>query len=188
MDVTVLLLKKEEIPIIGKTSFYVPIHPSLLTRKLDPELAHVVFPQALEEWIADMEMLLPGMEDSEQLRRVYLSKKPKIVKRAGVQRINSIGWEDDVRTANNGFADFLCISRNGGGTLFYDQHDLDCEYPLFENSRFIRFSREKIEDYKIPGRSQKKCFRYTHHNIDYFPGALFLRNWSLLYLNAALQS
>jgi len=29
---------------------------------------------------------------------------------------------------------------------------------------------------------------YGHHNIDHYPGALFLRNWAIKYLNEALRS
>jgi len=35
---------------------------------------------------------------------------------------------------------------------------------------------------------RQKCYIYAHHNVYTFPGALFLRNWAILYLNAAIKS
>ena len=94
-----------------------------------------------------------------------------------------------VNTTGNGFATCLSIDRDAGGTLYLpiDKHHEEYIYPPIVN-----FSKEKFEAYKAFDLDLKNSLGvyahvYEHHNIDHYPGALFLRNWSLLYLNEALK-
>ncbi len=71
--------------------------------------------------------------------------------------------------------------------------DLNCECYLVPNSRLIRFSADKIKEFTMnPEKYAEikrgaKAYIYAKHNIDHLPGAIFLRNWSLLYVNEALK-
>jgi hypothetical protein len=64
VDISDLLLRKEELPIIiigeHHPFFSIPIHPALLRADagIDPALAHQVFRQAMREWYADQVHML----------------------------------------------------------------------------------------------------------------------------------
>ena len=49
---------------------------------------------------------------------------------------------------------------------------------------YILFSEEKAKEFKSKGN---RFFVYSPHNIDYYPGALFLRNWAIMYMNEVLK-
>ncbi|MBI2581534.1 hypothetical protein HYV87_00200, partial [Candidatus Woesearchaeota archaeon] len=57
----------------------------------------------------------------------------------------------------------------------------------------VNFTPEKFQAYADPNQQQfqgvagVRGHLYAHHNIDHYPGALFLRDWTILYLNAALK-
>jgi hypothetical protein len=191
MNLDSLLLKKEELPISEVLNFHVPIHPSLLNPDFyfDPRLANRLFEQALLEWYTDITAkLTAGKPFRGEWIKNHLKYKPKIKVNAGRQIIEELFWEDDVGIGENGFARAFTISRNHGGTLYFNKEEYDCEYPLFSESKVIRFSQEKINSYsfnKYP--KNPRTYVYSKHNIDDFPGALFLRNWAIIYLNEALK-
>lgn len=187
-----LLLRKQELPIRRETSFIIPIHPILLRKDiaLDPQIAHRVFPQAAREYFAELRAHTETVED-EQTKSWYndfFLRESEVRVDNGRQVI--LCWEDLVLTTETGFAHCLSISRDAGGILFFNKEDRDCVrnyiYPPL-----VDFTPEKFEAYAVE-RIQKVsgvvANTYASHNIDYFPGALFLRNWALLYHNAALQS
>lgn len=108
--------------------------------------------------------------------------------------IESTGWQCNYQLDDNGFAGALSISRNYGGTLYLNRTDMGCEdYISFgkgKPSRYVKFTREKAMEFMIPGRSSEKSIVanvYGEHNIDYYPGALFLRNWAINYMNMAFE-
>ncbi|MGV8131094.1 MAG: hypothetical protein ACP5N7_03260 [Candidatus Pacearchaeota archaeon] len=192
-------LTKEEIPIWGadRTGFYVPIHPILLDKntQLNPRLANEVFPQVAQEWHEDLKSFLNGdhnldRETEDFYRRFLKNKPPRIVRKFGEQTLDSVmGWRDDVTTDERGFATGLSISRNGGGTLFYNPSMGGNEYSIQldgKPNKIFNISAGKARQLAIDNMGRIKV--YDQHNIDYFPGALFLRNWALAYVNAAMKS
>ena len=194
MDLDQLLLKKEEVPIFYETSFYLPIHPSLLRKDiaLDPHLANKVFPQAAVEWYAELKEHTETVED-QQIKKwyqdVFLKEEPII--KDGKLANPPLRWHDEVFFDGNGFAVHLSINRNCGGSLYFNEDYLS--KPKYIDSPIVNFTPEKFEAYAAPGTIQftdlpgTRAYVYNPHNIDYFPGALFLRNWALLYLNEALR-
>ena len=68
MNLDLLLLQREELPILHGTSFYVPIHPDLLKEdiRLDPEIAKGVFPQAAQEYHQDLAAYIETMQDEKE--------------------------------------------------------------------------------------------------------------------------
>ena len=193
MDLS-LLLKKEELPILHGTSFYVPIHPDLLKEdiRLDPQIANRVFPQAAHEYHQDLTAYIETMEDGQDkkwYKEVFL-KDPTVQKdKLGRQSILGGMWEDLVFTTETGFAHALSINRNAGGTLFFNGEDRQCTrsyvFPPIVNFTPEKFAAYAVE--KLSGTRGVTANAYAHHNIDNYPGALFLRNWAILYLNAALK-
>lgn len=187
MNLNDLLLKKDELPIISKTAFQVPIHPKLLEATLNPDIAHDVFSQTAEEWYSDLKEYVKNLDDYEEkdwIRKAFLKKKPYILKEYGNQIVKPLGiWEDLTQNSENGFARVLSINRNAGGTLFFDP-DNQSSYAM---SRYIKFNEEKLAEYQDPEKLKGWVFHYSQHNVDNYPGALFLRNWAILYLNQALK-
>jgi len=198
MNLQDILLKKEELPIEDENMFFVPIHPRLLDPEisLDSYIAKRVFPKAAEEWYKDLGEYAKSPELKEDTREwlqdVFLKEKPKIKLEYGKQVLNTIGWHDDVRIDDNGFASMFSINRNAGGSLYFNREELGCEtFVPFEHGRFIKFSKEKLKEFAVevreePGLDGAKLRIYSQHNVDYYPGALFLRNWAIEYMNEAL--
>ena len=201
MDLDKLLIKKDEIPIIAKCHFEVPIHPGLLNPNLnlDPKLANRLFPQATDEWYEDLQNYVEKIKEGEQknwLREVFLKKEPKITQERDCQRIDGY-WQDDTCLEPNGFARVLSISRNGGGSLYFIPDDLSCESFISldkDLNRYMKFPSEKAKLYakKIFEANERTSGAaivhiYGKHNVDHYPGALFLRNWAILYLNEAIK-
>ena len=196
MELEKLFLRKEELPILNETYFQVPIHPRLFDRniQIDKKLANNVFPQAAEGWYNDLTEYTKTVEDKstkEWINRVFLNKKPEIKKEYGGQMIEHLNWEDKVLTLENGLAHSLSISRNYGGTLYYNGEEsggiLGGHVSFDEkiNSEGnIRFSKDKAKEFAVKIYDDFfKVETYGLHNVDNYPGALFLRNWAILYMN-----
>lgn len=195
------MLKKEEVPILHERCFEVPIFPKLLSPdiKLDENLAKIVFPTATEEWYSDLIEYSKNLEDKNTKKwidSVFLKKKPKIKKEFNDQFLDTLYWKDQVFTLKNGFASSLSISRDAGGTLYFNSDDMfSPKFISFDSSAgYIRFSKEKALEFKIgdviklPNNIEGvKVYIYNMHNVDHYPGALFLRNWAILYLNKAMK-
>lgn len=198
-----LLLTKEELPLrLAKephdlTGFrhpflVVPIHPKLFLPGLsiNPSLAHDVFEQAAKEWYEDLKLYLDSPESEPERKWTYeVFVKPGLrFRKERGEQVVAISWSDFVRLSETGFAYVLSISRDGGGTLgiAYDEPE-----PGFIGKRDVLFTPEKFAAYAAPGEESTERhtlgYQYGHHNIDHYPGALFLRNWAILYLNAALK-
>lgn len=202
MEIEKLMLKKEEIPILYKNCFQVPIHPRLLDShvEIDESIARKVFPRAAKEWyeeLAEYSKILEEKNTKRWIDEVFLKKKPKIKKEYGYQMVDTLYWRDDIFTNDNGFAHSLSISRNAGGTLYFNRNDFNCEAfaPFDASYGYIRFSRDKCQEFGIKYKDKMfgnnlegaKVNVYGTHNVDYYPGALFLRNWAILYLNEAMK-
>lgn len=194
MDLEQLLLTKKEIPILYGKWFVVPIYPLLLRAEVEinPTIAHDVFPQAAEEWHTELKeytSLLNNNEEKKWYEEYFLKEPVQIKEKQGRQCVYPLKiWEDGVEYRENYFARVLSINRNAGGTLFWHE-DVT---PQYINPPFVQFSNEKFEAYKAEEMNFGKmkgvlAHAYDHHNIDHYPGALFLRNWALLYLNEAMR-
>ncbi len=194
MNLEEVLLRKEELPIIGENRFQVPIHPSLLREDVvfDPRIASALFSTAAYEWYRDLREYVNCLSESTQdererkrwLQESYLDKPVKIVTdEYGRQKLRQ--WEDLVHCDDQGFVTCFDISRNAGGSLYLDRID-ECE--KFVMNRLVQFSDEKKQEYCTnPDDGCTKMIMYSMHNVDYYQGALFLRNWAMLYLNEALR-
>lgn len=193
MKLEQLLLTKKELPIhtiegtLSCPNFQVPIHPKLMDPniKIDEQLANNVFPQAAKDWHEDLSKVA---QNDEWIKDAFLKEKPNVEYARGEQTITSIGWHDHVLTAKNGFASSLSISRNHGGTLYLDPNNLQG----WIYRHHANFSLEKFKAYNSSGHHKAVAasaysYIYSTHNIDHYPGALFLRNWAILYLNEALK-
>lgn len=198
MELKDILLKKEELPIKHNTHFFIPIHPRLLDSsiRLDPKLANNVFPEAANDWYEDLKKYAEGLEDNETkewLNNVFLEQRPKILKEGRYQRTEPLYWEDKVDVEQNGFARVFSISRNFGGSLYFGGIDECREFVPFEGRGLIQFPKEKIQEFGHEAYSLGEDGKgvmmevYRQHNIDSYPGALFLRNWAILYMNEAFK-
>jgi len=201
MNLEKLLLKKEELPILHENCFLIPIHPKLLDEKtiIDPKIANKVFPKAAKDWYDDLKEYVETVKD-EQIRKwindVFLKKKPRITKKKyldGHQYLET--WRDEVLTAENGFAESFSISRNSGGSIYYPTYNIDNKKFVEFNAKqgYILFSEEKVREFSEEmlkldnGIEGGKINVYGSHNVDYYPGALFLRNWAILYMNEVFK-
>lgn len=184
-----MLIQKEELPIIKKNIFHVPIPSRLLSKEItiDSSIAHRVFPQATIEWYNDLKDYVNKTEDNKErdwIKKVFLKEKPKIISHFDRQNIKHLNWEDNTGYFDNGFADYLSINRNSGGTLYFNINEINCwnRNPIIGN-KLINFSEEKLKEFS----KEDKLYLYAQHNIDTYPGALFLRNWAILYINQAIR-
>jgi len=202
MNLEHLLLEKSELPIIGSAHYFkVPIHPKLLdpNMKLDKDLARCVFPNIIDDWYLELSDYAKSIAfkksrnelgSKEWIEDVFLKQNPKLISRGNSQELNILGWHNEVFTFENGFARSISISRNAGGTLYFRRDDDDLKEFVFFEDRCIGFSKEKCLEFAIPntkGVNSVRMFVYGRHNIDNYPGALFLRNWAILYLNEAMR-
>jgi hypothetical protein len=196
------MLRKEEIPILNETGFQVPIFPKLLNPdiKIDENLAKTIFPKVAKEWYNDLIEYSKNLKDKNTKKwvdEVFLEKKLKIRKEYGFQKLNTVGWEDRIFTLENGFVHSFSISRNAGGSLYLSKSDMNCKtFVSFDSpAGFIRFAKDKALEFNIRDEIIKlgndiegiEAYIYAQHNVDYYPGALFLRNWAILYLNEAVK-
>ena len=203
MDIDELLLTKEEVPIISDTLFTVPIHPLLLVTRLDPRLtrldprlANRVFPQAAEEWYSDLKKYRESEDLEEQIGKWYDGVFLDPIR--GNWAFSDGIWGSEVSTDENGFACGLSISRNSGGTIYFNKGSTFERHEEFVSltkggSDYIRFSPEKAIEFGFKNMDLENdrgmiVHVYNSHNIDSYPGALFLRNWGILYINEALKS
>lgn len=193
-------LTKNEIRINKYGGFYIPIHPILLnpSSSFDRDLARKTFTKIPSEWHDDLNTYLESPEGRKDENREFYAreflgrKKPTVIEELREQRLDTPPWRDNVFTDKRGFATSLMISRNSGGSLYYSQGDSCCEKGIElegEDNIFFKLSKEKISQL-IHGRFENygELRVYAHHNVDFFPGALFLRNWALAYVNAAIAS
>ncbi len=194
MKLEEVLLRKEELPIIGENRFQVPIYPSLLKEDVvfDTTMAAQVFPWAAKEWYDDLTIYARNLPESSSqekekkrwLQESYLDKPVKVVRENGRQIVTPPGfWEDLVGCDKRGFATHFSISRNAGGSLYLGN---DFEREQFAFAKLVKFDEDKKRTYCID-ESCNKMIMYSMHNVDYYQGALFLRNWVMLYLNSALK-
>lgn len=172
MELEKLFLTKEETPILHDNCFQIPIHPKLLDPniQLNSLIAKEIFPEVAEEWKNDLKAYLPfekNLEKRKWYEEVFL-KKEKITFEHGRQLFG--GWEDEIQTLDNGFVCGFSISRNSGGSLYFNEDELNCQ--AFWDV-YIKFSEDKRKEFE---NKNKRIWTYAPHNIDYFPGALFLRN------------
>lgn len=188
-----VLLKKEEIPIARNGYFMAPIHPTLLVNKIDRQIAHDVFPAAAQEWYVDLQEFVktPGDQDLKAwIKSCHLKKKISVKDKGYEKIVEPILYRDNVITNEMGFATGLSISRNHGGSLYMNP---DGHLELIHQG-VCKFSEEKFREYNSRAsghRPETFCAHahvYSQHNVDDYPGGLFLRNWAILYLNEALRS
>jgi hypothetical protein len=181
-----LLLTKDELPILHDICFQIPIHPKLLNLdiKINPLTAKEIFPQVAEEWRSDLIEHLPMEKDLEKRKwyeEVFL-KKEGIKIEYGRQFFGI--WEDEIQLADNGLVVGFSISRNAGGSLYFDKEEMNCQsLPIF-GKPYIKFSDEKAKEFEF---EKNRFFVYSPHNVDYYPGALFLRNWAIRYMNEVFK-
>lgn len=186
MQLEQLFLKKQELPILNETCFQIPIHPRLLDSnlKIDTSIASRIFSEVAEDWYEELSKYTP--EDSQKkewLYNVFLKEKPVIEKHFGHQMLNF--WEDNVNFMDNGLVQCFSISRNAGGSIYFNEDGENCLsfgqiYIKFSDEKLKEFEYEKIGDYS-------KILTYSQHNIDHYPGALFLRNWAIKYMNEVFK-
>lgn len=190
-------LLKQEVPISRQNGFYPPIHPKLTLQdtNIDRDLARNVFSQAAKEWHLDLQEYTDKLEDpklKEWLQQVFLRKKPKVNNRHGRLELNILGWEANINCGKNGLAEVLSISRNAGGSL-YCSSEFYRTYAIIDDPRG-GMPKEKAVEMSIDGKIVQigehqgvRIYTYNQHNVDHYPGALFLRNWVVLYLNEAMK-
>ncbi len=189
MSIQELLLTKEEVPISQKRYLIVPIHPLLLTERLDPRLANNVFPMAAHEWYAELQAVEGTPKEREWYKSVFLQHEPIIEQRGANQVMTppSGGWFDHVTTNDNGFATLLGINRNQGMLMLMS----GSRAMKYITPPIINFTQEKFKRYAaeepFPRARGVHAFVYNCENITGLPSALFLRNWAVLYLNEALK-
>lgn len=189
MELDRLFLKKEELPILYKKCFQIPIHPKLLGEniKIDETIAQRIFSEVAEEWYKDLKKYSPeDIREKEWIKQVFLKEKPKIIKHLNHQILNGF-WRNDVSFADNGFATGFSISRDGGGSIYFNDWDSYHHETLIPNN-YILFSPEKTEEFRYKKSGEYSiALSYTSHNIDHYPGALFLRNWAIKYMNEVFK-
>src|SRR3989338_1399123 len=197
-------LTKDELPLCGKTSYKLLIHPRLLdtNTRLDPNLADEVFPQAADEWYDDLCASLARNEMDTETRehcQMFVDLgRPTVSwdiysRRPRLSTVSS--YEGLVQTSANGFAYVLGIERNFAGSLIYNPNFLrsDQQYMPLDGSRgrlFNGIHPQKAREFAIEklGNGMARVNTYSEHNIYTHSGAIFLRNWGILYLNAAMKS
>jgi len=90
-------------------------------------------------------------------------------------------WKDLYQTSENGFATGFQISRDCAGNIYFDEEDNNCR--AF-GKRYIQFSEEKFKEFQ---NGKNEIYTYASGNIDHYPGALFLRNWAIKYMNEVFK-
>jgi len=186
MKLNDLLLKKEELPILYENCFQIPIHPKLLDSniKINEDIAKKIFPKVADEWYSDLNEYVKTQEKNfrrQWIEKIFLKHKPKIIQEGNYQYFLGF-WRDQIQTLENGFVTSFSISRDGGGTIYFNKEDRNCETSI--PGIYINFSEEKAKEfeYKKVGEFSVGLV-YSEHNIDHYPSALFLRNWAIKYMN-----
>ncbi len=188
MKLEELFLKKEELPILYKSCFQIPIHPKLLDEniKIDETIAKRIFSEVAEEWYEDLKRYSPETnQEKEWINNVFLKEKPEITKHFDHQRLNGV-WQDDVNFMDNGLVQCFSICRNAGGSIYFREGDNNCE-SLIPNM-YLRLSEEKAKEFGYRKVGEYLiALTYSQHNVDAHPGALFLRNWAIAYMNEVFR-
>ena len=200
MNIEDLLLTKEEIPITHETSFYAPIHPILIdpNTRLNPGIARSLFFQASCEWYEELSKHAETVKDrqtKEWYQGVFLKEKPKIMNDKRFLSTNICGWSSEFYIDDNGFAGGLSVARNSGSLYFNKDDDMACRLALLPDSNYgPKLTPEKMKEFgyvddKLGGAENglTTLHIYGKHNVDFYPAALFLRNWAVLYLNEAMR-
>ena len=195
MSIENLLLTKEEVPIISGSHFIIPIHPMLLRKDMviDKNLAYSVFPQAAEEWYTELTEYVSTLENGKEktwINDVFLKGKPEVKEERGRLTVYPLKfWQALVETMENGFATVLSINRNVGGSLFLPPDDKKQHIsPVIVKFSPEKFKAYEAEDIGLDSSLGAYSYAYDQHNIDNYQGALFLRNWAMLYVNEALKT
>ncbi|MFW5846854.1 MAG: hypothetical protein ACOCUU_01720 [Nanoarchaeota archaeon] len=190
-----ILLRKQEIPITNQTCFMIPVHPRLLDSSINfnSNIAQEIFPQIAQDWYEDLSKYANELQNSEEhswIKDVFLKKRPVVKKERGKQILDNC-WTDQVAMNDNDLATDFCISRNAGGSLYFvDNRDHIEAVSLSRKNRYFNFSYEKIREFSSDINQEKDLAKikvYRQHNVDNYPGALFLRNWVLEYMNRVLM-
>jgi hypothetical protein len=193
-----LSLKKEELPILDKNCFQIPIHPKLLDSKIQINklLARQIFPRVAEDWYEDLrDYITEDNQEKEWIDDAFLKKGIKLTRQHTHQILNDI-WQDNILFADNGLVTYFSINKNAGGSLYFNKSDFiqgllyndPHETPI--PNKYILFSPEKTEKFrykKSEGNSNSIALTYLPRNIKDFPEALFLRAWTIKYINEALE-
>lgn len=190
--------------------FFLPIHPSLvgsdeqhLVRpgvSLGHGIARRIFSDVASDWYDDLTDYRKSLDAShrflsgERLDRykkwidsVYLAERAWVEKRSYKQVVMPMGtWQDHVHILDNGFVQDFMINRDYGGSLYvsWNSHE---RIQSFAGSQ-VKFTGEKFSEYAAEddfGRTGSNVF--LSHNMDYYPGGLFLRNWAMRWHNEALK-
>lgn len=183
MKLEELFLKKEELPIFYENCFQIPIHPRLLDQniEIDESIARRIFPEVAEEWYEDLKKYSPeDAQRKEWINRVFIKEKPKITRVYNHQILNEF-WQDDVNFMDNGLVQCFSINRNAGGSIYFNKDEYNCQS---FGELYIKFSEDKKKEFKF---EENKIYVYSSHNIDHYPGALFLRNWAIKYMNEVFK-
>jgi hypothetical protein len=183
MDIEQLFLRKEELPILHENCFQVPIHPKLLdsTLRIDETIAQRIFPKVAQEWYEELKKYSPkDNQIKEWIDNFFLKEKPIIEKQFNHQMILGF-WQDDINTSENGFVTNFSISRNAGGSLYFNEDEDNCQS---WGILYMKFSEDKKKEFQF---DKNKIYVYSSHNIDHYPGALFLRNWAIEYMNEVFK-
>lgn len=201
MELNDLLLKKEEVPILNERNFMLPIYPKLLDSniRIDPNIASEVFPRTANEWYNDLKEYVETTDLDKEKREWYelfLEEKPKVEMKYHNQSIMNGSWEDKSFLGDNGFATGFSINRDFGGSIYFNKSmGRVTEFVPFDSPEgYICFSEEKVkafgvgEEMNIGNWKGMMVNVYSLHNVDHHPGALFLRNWGMNYLNEAIKS
>ncbi len=182
MELEELFLKKEELPILYETSFYIPLHPSLLNEGIviDGSIANRIFPQVAKEWYEELRNYPFSDKGKERwVKEVFLREKPKVFQEGPFQRFGV--WEDKILLAKNGLVKNFSINRNVGGGIYFNKEDSNC---VSFGNLYIKFTENKLKEFQF---DKNKVYVYAQENVDSFPGALFLRNWAIMYMNEAFK-
>lgn len=205
-----LLLKKEEIPIIDEIRFVVPVHPQLLVKQINTVgAANNTFSKAVNDWYKDLKGYVKELDDQEikeKINETFLQKEPTIIIKYGRRTVDPLNWQYDATIRENGLVGRFSVDV---GELFLEE-----DYRAVRvNSKYLKFSPEKFSEYEIkdldyPGfdedvidveqlidvdqidiLSQDGAYLHVYYPeyIKSYPEALFLRNWSIMYLNEAIK-
>ena len=166
-----LLLTKEEFPILNETGFQIPVHPRLLNRNLsiNTTIAKKCFNELIADWEIDKELAEYYKENGLDLD---LEKNP--------------GWHYLTREEENGLVSYFSISRDYVGGIHFDEEDFESFSPI--PNQHIKFSEKKAKEFEFKKiGNYKMALVYRQDNVDFFPGALFLRNWAIMYFNEVFK-
>lgn len=190
MELEKLFLTKEEIVLSSFGEFSLPIHPKLLDENinLNRDIARRIFPEVAQDWYQDLNNYIQEEkpENTDWIKNVFLNEKPRIKSWCGIQSLSNLSWEDNISTLGNGFVNKFSISRNSGGSIYFFKEGFEFKKPL--NPPYINFPEDKVKEFEFEKKGSFSIGKvYRGHNIDNYPGALFLRNWALMYMNEAFK-